>query len=374
MKSPKVNQAEDKILDEYLAGKSHLSDTYKNIEMDLPGVDVDSAILAASRREVGARPKPLGAEGWRKWQVPFSIAALLVVSASLTLIMTDHEKKADQVLLASAPLIVTEESKPSRGDGFGQGAAGSVESNKAAATPARKLEPIERAKQKMASAQTPEIKTPEPKLAQAMKAPAPVIASASGRADAKPQAFPPTAAKNREGDAQTANKLATVDSARAPQAAVIPAAPAPAAAVTVIAAEANEADKASPSVAAAPAPAAVASAPVMASAQSESTPQARSARAAVTASAAAPTENVRDAAGAQTLRKSGQLSEAEIVAAYSASQTWLAKIEALLREGKTEEAERALAEFKNRFPNYVTPESIKEELARQRAVLNAEPK
>lgn len=386
MKSPKVNQAEDKILDDYLAGKSHLSDAYKKIALDIPGVDADSAILSASRREVNARPKSLGAEGWRKWQMPFSIAALLVISASLTLTMTDHEKKSDQAILAPAPIVVTEESKLSRGDGFGQGAAGSVDATKTESLPARRVEPIERAKQKMASApvaeaKAPEPKIPEPKMAQAMKLPAPVMASAGSKVEAKPQAFPPSATKNTEVVMQAEGKLQSVDLARAPQAesrqaAPVPAAPAPAAAVTVIAAEANMADKASLSAAAASAPvAAAAPAPVMASTANEYATQGRSARAATVASAAAPAENARDLGAAPpATRKSSQLSEADTLAAYSASQTWLAKIEASLREGKTEEAEKTLAEFKKRYPNYLIPASIKEELEKQRAVLSVEPK
>ncbi|MEY4730593.1 MAG: hypothetical protein RL020_1751 [Pseudomonadota bacterium] len=374
MKSPKINQAEDKILDQYLAGKSHLSESYKQIALDLPGVELDSSILAASRREVNARPKSAGAEGWRKWQMPFSIAALLVVSASLTLTMTEHEKKSAETVLAPAPIVVTEESKPSRGDGFGQNATGSVDANKTA-SPARKIDPIERAKQKMASPM-PEAKAPEPKLAQAMKAPAPATAPTSSKPESTAQAFPPSTTKNADAVMQAESKLASVDQARAPQvasrqAASVAAAPA-SATVTVATAEANVADKVSLS-AGAPPTVVAASAPAVAAESSGYTSQPRAARSAG-AAAAAPTESSRDAAAtSQTLRKSVQLSEADTLAAYSASQTWLAKIEASLREGKTEEAEKTLAEFRKRFPNYIVPDSIKEELEKQRAALNIEP-
>jgi hypothetical protein len=395
MKAPKVNQAEDKILDEYLKGKSHLSDSYKQIALDLPGVDIDSAILAASRREVNARPKPVGAEGWRKWQMPFSIAALLVISASLTLTMTDFQKKSDEIPIESAPIVVAEEAKQSRGDSFGGKLAG-VEANKpvaaAATSPVRKLEPVERAKAKLAQPETPPAKTPEPKLAQSIKLP-PTSPSASNKAATSPQAFPPVEMKNTVADdKQVAAKIAQPDQVKtAPlesrAQAVLQADNAIlAAGIAGIAGSAvgSVADKTTPVVvASAPAPPLAAapaaapaptSAPVIASAADyTSASRSKSARVVSTApSASANLENARAAAAPESLRKSNQPSEADAAVTYSAAQPWLAKIEALLREEKTEEAEQTLAEFKKRFPNYITPDAIKEELAKQRAVLNVE--
>jgi hypothetical protein len=398
MKAPKINQAEDKILDEYLAGKSHLSDSYKQIALDLPGVEIDSSILAASRREVNARPKPLGAEGWRKWQMPFSIAAVLVISASLTLTLVDYENKSDEIPIESAPIVLNEQAKATRGDSFGNDKVASVDTVKSATSPMRKLEPVERATQKMASAPIPETKVPEPKSAQIMKAPLPT----SGRAEAPPQAFPPTVMKNADAELQIPAKvlssdqvrISTAESRQRSDAPVTVAAPALAAEAKL--ASANVADKTSttttsapasaPAPPAAPAPFApppsasmpfIAATTAPASATAADTTmasaQTKSARVAANAPIAVMAENATGSA-AQAQRKNEPQSESATAAAYGAAQTWLAKIEALLREGKTEEAEQTLADFKKRFPNYVTPDSIKEALAKQRADLNIESK
>jgi hypothetical protein len=60
-----------------------LSRRYRELPREEPGADLDSAILAASRRAVGARP------GARKsnWMVPTSIAAVLVLGIGVSLRM-----------------------------------------------------------------------------------------------------------------------------------------------------------------------------------------------------------------------------------------------------------------------------------------------
>ncbi len=55
---------------------------------DEPPARLDAAIQAAARREVGARPRPLSA--LRRWRVPVSIAAVLVLSASLVMLMKEE--------------------------------------------------------------------------------------------------------------------------------------------------------------------------------------------------------------------------------------------------------------------------------------------
>jgi hypothetical protein len=375
MKAPKVNQAEDKILDEYLAGKSHLSDSYKNIATDLPGVDIDSAILAASRREVNARPNPLGAEGWRKWQLPLSIAAVLVISASLTLTMVDFQNKSDEIPIESAPIVVKEEAKATRGDSFGQSKPEVTDANKTSASPMRKLEPVERIKQKMAPPEAPTPKTNDTRITPSEKATAP-RAPAENKSEVSAQAFPSVTAKTVDTTRAAAENSVLNEqvSARSGQSA-----PMPAAMQGVAGSVANKAP-----IPVAPSPAAPAPVPASVAASAAPAPavaadndaaisaQAKSVRSAASAPAAMSAETSR-AAAPQAMRKTELTSEGATAATYAAAQTWLAKIEALLRESKTAEAEQTLAEFKLRFPNYVTPDAIKEELAKQRAALNNEP-
>jgi hypothetical protein len=65
-----------------------------------PPVTLDEAIRAAARREVLARPRPLRAR-FRAWRTPVSIAAVLVLSASLVMLM--REEAADPFYHAPAP-------------------------------------------------------------------------------------------------------------------------------------------------------------------------------------------------------------------------------------------------------------------------------
>jgi hypothetical protein len=68
---------------------AHLSRLYRESDAPEPSMDVDRAILAAARREVHARPRRVGT--WlREWRVPVSIAATLVVTASLVMVMVEE--------------------------------------------------------------------------------------------------------------------------------------------------------------------------------------------------------------------------------------------------------------------------------------------
>ena len=64
---------------------SDVSGPYRAGAKDEPPAKLDAAILAAARREV-QQPPPR-----RNWQMPLSIAAMLVISVSLVLIVRDNE-------------------------------------------------------------------------------------------------------------------------------------------------------------------------------------------------------------------------------------------------------------------------------------------
>ena len=72
-----------------------LDRVYRETERDLPPAHLDAAIRAAARREVGARPRPL-ASALRRWRVPVSIAALVVLSVSLVTLV--QEEGGDEVM------------------------------------------------------------------------------------------------------------------------------------------------------------------------------------------------------------------------------------------------------------------------------------
>lgn len=68
---------------------------YGETERSVPPAHLDAAILAAARREVGTRPRPL-ASALRRWRVPVSIAALVVLSVSLVTLV--QEEGGDEVM------------------------------------------------------------------------------------------------------------------------------------------------------------------------------------------------------------------------------------------------------------------------------------
>ena len=84
---------------------------YRDAAREAPPVHLDAAILAAARREVGARPRSLSAQ-LRRWRVPVSIAAVVVLSVSLVTLV--GEKSTDPLMIelrstAKLPVARTEE-------------------------------------------------------------------------------------------------------------------------------------------------------------------------------------------------------------------------------------------------------------------------
>ena len=65
-----------------------------------PPARLDAAILAAARREAGARPRPLGSL-LRGWRVPVSIAAVVVMSMSLVMLV--REEGGDRLMDSGVP-------------------------------------------------------------------------------------------------------------------------------------------------------------------------------------------------------------------------------------------------------------------------------
>lgn len=71
----------DGVLENYLNGGTALSRAYAQQSNELPPESVDAAILAAARRETGSRPR--SGHAVRRWQVPASMAAGLVLAIGM---------------------------------------------------------------------------------------------------------------------------------------------------------------------------------------------------------------------------------------------------------------------------------------------------
>ena len=68
---------------------ARLDRLYREAGGEMPSVRLDAAILAAAHREVGARPRPLSST-LRRWRVPISIAAVVVLSVSLVTLVQEE--------------------------------------------------------------------------------------------------------------------------------------------------------------------------------------------------------------------------------------------------------------------------------------------
>jgi hypothetical protein len=78
---------------------------YREAAQEAPPAHLDAAILAAARREVGARPRSF-ASALRRWHVPVSVAAVVVVSATLVILVREQEM-AERSIQAPVPAAAT---------------------------------------------------------------------------------------------------------------------------------------------------------------------------------------------------------------------------------------------------------------------------
>jgi hypothetical protein len=88
---------DDRELDQLLSETADLRQRYRASSEEPPAA-LDDAIRAAARREVGTRPRLAGSPFSGSWRVPVSIAAVVVVSATLIVMLVErdaHRLRAD---------------------------------------------------------------------------------------------------------------------------------------------------------------------------------------------------------------------------------------------------------------------------------------
>ena len=264
-------------------GDDELSRRYRALAREEPAAQIDAAILAASRRAVGARPG-----GARRWAGPVSIAAVLVLGIGVTLRMQQERPGIE----TSAP---------------------------------------------MSEYQMPEAR-PEPRQLDAdtakLAAPTPVPAPLAKQATPKPVRVAPQ------------SRLA--DAAPAAPPAPAPTAPPPAAATMAV----PPAQSIAPRATTVPAPPAAA-----ALSRRDPAPE-------QTSRDAIAERGARDASGEAAVaprakREAGRANEARALgAAQSESPAdMLERIAKLRGEARHAEADKALEEFRGRYPEYRIPEN-----------------
>ena len=86
-------------LERLLAASRELRARYREASVEEPSSALDDAIRAQARRAVGARPRSAGSPFWSTWRLPLSLAAMLVLSVTLTVMVTrqdQHLPSADE--------------------------------------------------------------------------------------------------------------------------------------------------------------------------------------------------------------------------------------------------------------------------------------
>jgi hypothetical protein len=269
---------------------------YREAAREGPPAQLDAAILAAARREVGGRPRSLSS-ALRRWHVPVSIAAVVVVTVSLVILV--KEEGGERIGEVSDPPVAAPADQPA--------AAPTQAPRAAAAQDSTQLQ----------------METPatagQRRLPEVASRPLPVGKSAvPAPLDTGPPAVSGVAAG------------ATPEPAAEPL-------PKPFLAERSRKAQERAAAPASPGTVTAGRPEGAPSAPMelRSSAPAADTPQARSmARAIAAKPAASDRPPVWDGLEKEPPEK------------------WLARIEELLQQGRTAEAEDMRSEFKRRFPDH----------------------
>jgi len=316
-----------------------LDRVYRAGEREEPPAHLDAAILAAARREVGAGPRAASAR-LRAWRVPVSIAAVVVLSVSVVTLVREEGGGTLERPAAMPETLKPVETAP----------APPAAAPEAAKAPARETPPATApaAKDDAAPGATADAKIARntARREDGERAGHSELQSAGPGAAPSPQPFQgaPAAPERRQAFAtDQAAGAGTATQPAAPRASEADAsatrgepAPAPRSTARMMQRDRAAAEDATGSLSAAPPPAAVA--PV-------EKPQASAEVRALK----------REPALAANTRLAGLVKEV----GSQLPEKWLDRIEALRREGRKEDADELLAEFKRRFPSHPLPPGLR---------------
>lgn len=296
---PHTGKPEDAVVDSALSG------LYREAGREIPPSRLDRAILAAARRGVSERPRLFRRDLVLVWRLPLSLAAVVVLSVTLVMLMTERHSDETMETLPLAPPPAT-------------GVAPEAAVSAAPARPAVEdgdvpLSPRDDHRRASTAPETKEV------------AAAVVAGKRTARPSTRDESAPPVAqTRPAAGAARTARREAEKkEEMAAPQAA----------------SRLETRSQAEDTASAAPVPA------------PPDTPTAN----------VVPKETVRPSAVAPRAAAapvSGLQTQAQEIHDLPPEQ-WLAKIESLRREGKAAEAKRSLAEFRRRYPDYPLPPSLR---------------
>lgn len=284
---------------------------YREAAGETPPAHLDAFILAAARREAGARPRSI-APKLRRWHVPVSIAAVLVVTVSLVVLV--REERPMLMMRDEGALLKSERETPEEGR---------RRIDEGAAPPARATH----AEAQQGSRQLP--------------AAAPEPSRRDSRDDKKPSAGPgepvdePSIRMSRPAAVPDASTPAGTEHEGKPMSQRVQASPAGVAEERMASAKAN-----------------TVVAGKVASPAAPSEPQPARATADVP-----PAKPVAEGA----MLRSVEQARPPVWRAFEKEppEKWLAHIEDLRKQGRVVEAEEMLSEFKRRFPEHSLPTGSK---------------
>jgi len=302
---------------------------YRAASTEEPPEHLDAAILAAARREAGSRPRLAGSPFSTAWAVPVSLAAVVVLSVSLVVVMRDEG--AGDV------------STPVRSEGLRRQDTGPQVKPPGQASPAS-AQPLPEA--------APEVRQ-EADRSDAARARGPSASGETGAASRETRVHPSEPATEARADTERSKEARTESAADQ----------APARANEAPAALSGLAKRSSPGPAAPPLAAPNPSAPSAV----EPAPPAVSTSPAVTerrTEEVAPKvlqrqEVMRAAPAAKPASPAADRAAASESRENLAPDEWLARIERLKREGRDAEAAASLEAFRKRYPDYPIPAALK---------------
>lgn len=327
---------------------STLTAIYRAAAQDAPPAALDAAILAAARREVGARPRPAGLAFGHSWRMPLSLAAVIVLSVSLVTLVREEAPELTEPPRAGQPTADPERKPAASADsGAAATAPGFVpDAQRSKSIGLKPPQPMSSPGLGMRQPESAErgAQPRKEKLADRQEADAPASTGFAKRRDApanvmeqqndKRAATPPPG--------QSAAVTAPMMDSIAQQPPAASAASGVAETKTLSRSQAADSDRPQRDarLRAAPEPAPVAE---KQSAEAPRTPDVET----------RPAANARSASPAVSAM--GKLERLELP-----PEKWLERIEELRRQGKFDEAKASLAEFRKRFPDYRLPEALRD--------------
>ena len=330
-----------------------LTQAWHEASRDEPAPALDDAIRAAARQAVHARPRPAGVSPFGgRWRVPLSVAALVVVSATVTLLVAERDRHGTGALqdqAAPPPAAVrAPEAKTADTTTDSLQAPARPFSEHAAPAPAAGVAPP-RGESKRAAPPAPEERKVLAPPASPASTEQPQVRAQSDEQLARQTTG--VAASRAEADQPSTQP------AQSEQANAAPVAPAAAPPMTRSDAVSNAAGQA-------PADEAV-SGLAKREEQAAAKAKERTAEEGPVSASADASQRAQESSVPRAEPRSMRAAKASAAdAAASAEQsldpkTWLDRILELRRLGKLDEAEKSLKAFRERYPSYPLPPELK---------------